>query len=110
MGADVTGEVISQVASTIVTLVYANQEKKAQEKFEREISELDAEAQRELLKKVTESKTEIERQNIVAKTLFDANVEKLKKTKDKLKYTGIGVAIIMFLGLTFLIIRKKIKK
>lgn len=100
-GGDLGGysELISIVATTIVQYAFASSMKKDQKRFEQEISKLDEKKQLELLAKVQQVQTELERQNIVFQYIDKGRIEELKKEDNNSKkylYIGLGVGVIIY--------------
>ncbi len=92
-------ELISIVATTIVQYAFASSMKKDQKRFEQEISKLDEKKQLELLAKVQQVQTELERQNIVFQYIDKGRIEELKKEDNNSKkylYIGLGVGVIIY--------------
>ena len=91
--------IITLVATTIVQYAFASSMKKDQKRFEQEISKLDEKKQRELLAKVQQVQTELERQNIVFQYIDKGRIEELKKQDNNSKkylYIGLGVGVIIY--------------
>jgi hypothetical protein len=99
-GGSGTGEqAIAMVASMIVDYAFASSIKKDQKRFEKEISQLDAKKQAELLQKVQQVSSELERQKIVFQYIDKAKIEKLiaeDKNKNKYLYAGIGIGVLIY--------------
>jgi hypothetical protein len=108
-GGSVWTEVASIVVGQVVALAFASSIKKDQEKFEKEIAKLDAEAQAELLKKIQQVQTEVERQKIVFQYVDKAKIEALQKETKRQRiypYLGLGVGILLYV-LLMLKLKKK---
>jgi hypothetical protein len=91
--------IITLVATTIVQIAFASSAKKDQKKFEKEISQLDAKKQAELLQKVQQVSSELERQKIVFQYIDKAKIEKLiaeDDNKKKYLYAGIGIGVLIY--------------
>jgi hypothetical protein len=91
--------IITLVATTIVQYAFASSMKKDQKRFEQEISKLDEKKQLELLAKVQQVQTELERQNIVFQYIDKGRIEELKKQDNNSKkylYIGLGVGVIIY--------------
>jgi hypothetical protein len=91
--------IITLVATTIVQYAFASSMKKDQKRFEQEISKLDEKKQLELLAKVQQVQTELERQNIVFQYIDKVRIEELKKQDNNSKkylYIGLGVGVIIY--------------
>jgi hypothetical protein len=105
----VLGEVGSVVVGQVVALSFASSIKKDQEKFEKEIAKLNAQEQAELLKKIMQVQTELERQKIVFQYVDKAKIDELKKENKRERiylYAGLGVGILLY-GLLILKFKKK---
>jgi hypothetical protein len=92
-------EAISFVATTVVQIAFASSAKKDQKRFEKEISQLDAKKQAELLQKVQQVSSELERQKIVFQYIDKAKIEKLISEDDNKKkylYAGIGIGVLIY--------------
>jgi hypothetical protein len=90
--------IITAVATTVVQYAFASSMKKDQKRFEQEISKLDEKKQLELLAKVQQVQTELERQNIVFQYIDKSRIEELKKEDNNKKYLyiGLGVGVIIY--------------
>jgi formiminotetrahydrofolate cyclodeaminase len=107
-GGEAVSQVVSFVASTIVQIAFASSIKKDQKRFEQEIAKLDEKKQLELLQKVQQVQTELERQNIVFQYIDKARIEELKNKDNNKKYIYIGLAVgIVLYGLMLLKFKKK---
>lgn len=92
-------EIISIVATTIVQYAFASSIKKDQKRFEQEIAKLDEKKQLELLAKVQQVQTELERQNIVFQYVDKAKIEALKKETKRERlypYIGLGIGVLLY--------------
>lgn len=90
---------ISAVAVLAVNYAFASSMKKDQKKFEEEISRLDLKKQEELLAKVQQAETEIERQKIVFQYIDKQKIDELKSQGKKQRmflYIGLGVGILAY--------------
>ena len=101
--------IITAVATTVVQYAFASSMKKDQKRFEQEIAKLDAKKQLELLQKVQQVQTELERQKIVFQYIDKTRIEELKK-QDKQKkmylYIGLGLGILVY-GVMIFKLKKK---
>lgn len=91
--------IITLVATTIVQYAFASSMKKDQKRFEQEISKLDEKKQLELLAKVQQVQTELERQNIVFQYIDKARIEELKTQGKKQRtyiYLGLGIGVLLY--------------
>jgi hypothetical protein len=107
--AELASQAVSLVASTIVDIAFASSIKKDQKKFEKEIAKLDAQKQNELLQKIQQVQTELQRQQIVYQYIDKARIDELKeqtKKENKYLYIAIGVGILIY-GLMIINLRKK---
>lgn len=98
-GSGLGEQAIAMVASMIVDYAFASSIKKDQKRFEQEISKLDEKKQLELLAKVQQVQTELERQNIVFQYIDKGRIEELKKQDNNSKkylYIGLGVGVIIY--------------
>ncbi len=99
-GGSGTGEqAIAMVASMIVDYAFASSIKKDQKRFEQEIARLDEKKQLELLQKVQQVSSELERQKIVFQYIDKAKIEKLiaeDDNKKKYLYAGIGIGVLIY--------------
>jgi hypothetical protein len=92
-------EAISFVATTVVQIAFASSIKKDQKRFEQEIARLDEKKQLELLQKVQQVSSELERQKIVFQYIDKAKIEKLiaeDDNKKKYLYAGIGIGVLIY--------------
>jgi ABC-type anion transport system duplicated permease subunit len=108
-GSGLGGQAIAMVASMIVDYAFASSIKKDQKKFEKEIAKLDAQKQNELLQKIQQVQTELQRQQIVYQYVDKARIDELKeqtKKENKYLYIAIGVGILIY-GLMIINLRKK---
>jgi ABC-type anion transport system duplicated permease subunit len=99
VGAGMGEQAIAMVAGMIVQYAFASSIKKDQKRFEQEISKLDEKKQLELLAKVQQVQTELERQNIVFQYIDKVRIEELKKQDNNSKkylYIGLGVGVIIY--------------
>ncbi len=108
-GASGLGEqAISAVAGMIVDYAFASSIKKDQKRLEKELAKLDAKKQAELLLKVQQAQTEIQRQEIVFQYIDKGRIEELKKQDNAKKtylYVAIGFGLLLY-GLVLLKIKK----
>lgn len=91
--------IITVVATTIVQYAFASSIKKDQKRFEKEIAKLSAKKQEELLAKVQQAETEIERQKIVYQYVDKQKIDELKKQGKKertILYVGLGVGVLLY--------------
>jgi mannitol-specific phosphotransferase system IIBC component len=98
----------SVASGLIVNFAFASLMKKDQKKFEEEIAKLDSKKQAELLAKVQQAETELERQKIVFQYIDKQKIDKLiaEGKKDRLfLYLGLGVGL-----LAYVLIILKLKK
>jgi hypothetical protein len=98
-GAGMGEQAIAMVASMIVDYAFASSIKKDQKRFEQEIARLDEKKQLELLQKVQQVSSELERQKIVFQYIDKAKIEKLiaeDKNKNKYLYAGIGIGVLIY--------------
>ena len=90
---------ISAVAVLVVNFAFASSAKKDQEKFEKEIAKLDLKKQQELLAKVQQVETEIERQKIVFQYVDKEKIDALKSQGKKQRmflYVGLGIGVLAY--------------
>jgi len=101
--------IITAVATTVVQYAFASSMKKDQKRFEQEIAKLDAKKQLELLQKVQQVQTELERQKIVFQYIDKTTIEELKKQdKQKKMYLYIGLALgVLVYGVMIFKLKKK---
>ena len=102
-------EVASLAVTTIVGLAFSSSIKKDQKKFEKEIAKLDAKKQAELLQKVQQVSSELERKKIVFQYVDKARIDELKNETKKEKvyvYGGLGLGVLLYV-LLMLKLRKK---
>ena len=105
--------IITLVATTIVQIAFASSAKKDQKRFEKEISQLDAKKQAELLQKVQQVSSELERQKIVFQYIDKAKIEKLiaeDDNKKKYLYAGIGIGVLIYVLMLIKLKKRWIKK
>ena len=101
-------EVVSSLAGMAVNLAFASSIKKDQKRLEKELAKLDAKKQAELLLKVQQAQTEIQRQEIVFQYIDKGRIEELKKqdnAKKRYIYVAIGFGLLLY-GLVLLKIKK----
>jgi hypothetical protein len=110
---DKSGELVAQgislAVSTIVNLAFSSSIKKDQERFAKEINKLDSRKQEELLLKMQQVQSEIERQKIVFQYIDKQKIEELKnqeKRNKKYIYIALGAGILLY-GLIILKLKKK---
>jgi threonine aldolase len=106
-GGEAVSQVVALVASTIVQYAFASSIKKDQKRFEQEIAKLDEKKQLELLAKVQQVQTELERQNIVFQYIDKARIEELKSQGKKQRtyvYIGLGIGVLLY---SFMILKLK---
>jgi threonine aldolase len=106
-GGEAVSQVVALVASTIVQYAFASSIKKDQKRFEQEIAKLDEKKQLELLQKVQQVQTELERQNIVFQYIDKARIEELKSQGKKQRtyvYIGLGIGVLLY---SFMILKLK---
>lgn len=92
-------EVISAVATVTIQLAFASSIKKDQKRFEKELAKLDAKKQAELLQKVQQANTELERQKIVYQYIDKSRFDELKEQGKKERiylYGGLGLGILLY--------------
>lgn len=97
-GSGLGEQAIATVAGLIVDFAFASSIKKDQKRFEQEIAKLDAQKQKELLTKVQQVQTELERQNIVFQYIDKGRIEELKKQDGNKKYLyiALGVGVLIY--------------
>jgi hypothetical protein len=98
-GGELASQAISMVASTIVNYAFASSMKKDQKRFEQEIAKLDKRKQAELLLKIQQVESELERQKIVFQYIDKTRIEELKKQDNQKKmylYIGLGLGILVY--------------
>jgi hypothetical protein len=99
VGAGMGEQAIAMVAGMIVQYAFASSIKKDQKRFEQEIAKLDEKKQLELLTKVQQVQTELERQNIVFQYIDKARIEELKTQGKKQRtyiYLGLGIGVLLY--------------
>jgi hypothetical protein len=92
-------EAVSIATGLIVNYAFASSIKKDQKRFEKEIAKLSAKKQEELLAKVQQAETEIERQKIVYQYVDKQKIDELKKQGKKertILYVGLGVGVLIY--------------
>ncbi len=92
-------EAVSIASGLIVNYAFASSIKSDQKRFEKEIAKLDAKKQEELLKKVQQAETEIERQKIVYQYVDKQKIDELKKEGKKQRtilYFGLGAGVLIY--------------
>jgi uncharacterized transporter YbjL len=95
---------ISIVATQIVNFAFASSSKKDQEKFQKQISELDLKSQQDILDRVQRANTELERQKIVFEFIDKSRIYELKKQNNKKRnylYASLGVGVLLYAILLF---------
>lgn len=94
-----TADAIGMVAGLVINYAFASSIKSDQKKFEKEIAKLDARKQQELLAKVQQVESEIERQKIVYQYVEKQKIDELKKEGKKqrtIMYAGLGVGVLLY--------------
>lgn len=102
-------EVASVAVGLIVNYAFASSIKKDQKKFEKEIAKLDAKKQEELLQKVQQVGSELERQKIVYQYVDKARIDELKNETKRERlylYGALGLGVIVY-GLLILKLKKR---
>jgi mannitol-specific phosphotransferase system IIBC component len=97
------------VAGLITDYAFASSIKSDQKKFEKEIKKLDAKKQQELLAKIQEAQTEIERQKLVYQYVDKQKIDAIKsegKKRRTIMYVGLGLGLIAY-TLIFLKLKKR---
>lgn len=97
-------EVASIVAGLIVNFAFASSLKEDQKKFEKEIAKLDEKKQKELLYKIQNLQTELERQKIVYQYVSKAKIDELKEKTKKERfyiYGALGLGLLIYALLIF---------
>ena len=97
-------QAIATVAGLIVDFAFASSIKKDQKRFEQEIAKLDAKKQAELLQKVQQVSSELERQKIVYQYIDKTRIDELKKqdeNKKKYIYIALGVGALLYTLIIF---------
>lgn len=92
-------EAVSIVAGMIVNYAFASSIKSDQKRFEKEIAKLDAKKQEELLAKIQQVESEIERQKLVYQYVDKQKIDELKKEGKKQRailYAGLGVGVLLY--------------
>lgn len=92
-------EAVSIVAGMIVDYAFASSIKKDQKRFEKEIAKLEVKKQEELLAKIQQAETEIERQKIVYQYVDKQKIDELKqqgKRERTILYAGLGVGVLLY--------------
>lgn len=92
-------DAVAMVAGMITTYAFASSIKSDQKKFEKEIAKLDARKQQELLAKVQQVESEIERQKIVYQYVEKQKIDELKKEGKKQRtilYVGLGAGVLLY--------------
>lgn len=94
-----TADAIGMVAGMITTYAFASSIKSDQKKFEKEIAKLEKRKQEELLAKIQQVESEIERQKIVYQYVEKQKIDELKKEGKKqrtIMYAGLGVGVLLY--------------
>ena len=102
-------DVYGVVAGLITDYAFASSIKSDQKKFEKEIKKLDAKKQQELLAKIQEAQTEIERQKLVYQYVDKQKIDAIKsegKKRRTIMYVGLGLGLIAY-TLIFLKLKKR---
>lgn len=102
-------DVYGAVAGAITDYAFASSIKADQKKFEKEIKKLDAKKQQELLAKIQEAETEIERQKLVYQYVDKQKIDAIKsegKKRRTIMYVGLGLGLIAY-TLIFLKLKKR---
>jgi hypothetical protein len=92
-------EVASIAVGLIVNYAFASSIKSDQKRFEKEIAKLTDKKQQELLAKIQQAETEIERQKIVYQYVDKQKIDELKKEGKKQRtilYVGLGVGVLLY--------------
>jgi hypothetical protein len=92
-------EVASIATGLIVNYAFASSIKSDQKRFEKEIAKLTDKKQQELLAKIQQAETEIERQKIVYQYVDKQKIDELKKEGKKQRtilYVGLGVGVLLY--------------
>ena len=92
-------EVASIAVGLIVNYAFASSIKSDQKRFEKEIAKLTDKKQQELLAKIQQAETEIERQKIVYQYVDKQKIDELKKEGKKQRtilYVGLGVGVLIY--------------
>jgi len=92
-------EAVSVATGLIVNYAFASSIKSDQKRFEKEIAKLDAKKQEELLAKVQQAETELERQKIVYQYVDKQKIDELKKEGKKQRtilYVGLGAGVLIY--------------
>jgi hypothetical protein len=108
-GAGMGEQAISMVAGMIVDFAFASSIKKDQKRFQKEIAKLDAKKQNELLQKIQQVQTELQRQEIVYQYIDKARFDELReqgKKERRYLYIGLGVGVLLY-GLMIINLKKK---
>lgn len=104
-----SADVYGAVAGLITDYAFASSIKADQKKFEKEIKKLDAKKQQELLAKIQEAETEIERQKLVYQYVDKQKIDAIKnegKKRRTIMYVGLGLGLIAY-TLIFLKLKKR---
>lgn len=102
-------EVASVTAGLIVNYAFASSIKKDQKRFEQEIAKLDAKKQAELLQKVQQVSSELERQKIVYQYVDKARIDELKNETKRERlylYGALGLGVVIY-GVLILKLKKR---
>jgi hypothetical protein len=92
-------EAVSIATGLIVNYAFASSIKSDQKRFEKEIAKLTDKKQQELLAKIQQAETEIERQKIVYQYVDKQKIDELKKEGKKQRtilYVGLGVGVLLY--------------
>jgi phage host-nuclease inhibitor protein Gam len=92
-------EAVSIATGLIVNYAFASSIKSDQKRFEKEIAKLSAKKQEELLAKIQQAETEIERQKIVYQYVDKQKIDELKKEGKKQRtilYVGLGIGVLLY--------------
>lgn len=92
-------EAVSIATGLIVNYAFASSIKSDQKRFEKEIAKLTDKKQQELLAKIQQAETEIERQKIVYQYVDKQKIDELKKEGKKQRtilYLGLGVGVLLY--------------
>ena len=92
-------EAVSIATGLIVNYAFASSIKSDQKRFEKEIAKLTDKKQQELLAKIQQAETEIERQKIVYQYVDKQKIDELTKEGKKQRtilYVGLGVGVLLY--------------
>jgi hypothetical protein len=94
-------QIANVLTSSIISLGFGFSEKSKNEKLEKELVELGEQKQKELYDKLLVLQSQIERQQLITKTINDNKVQELNKKGNQKRLIQLGVLGVVLIAVFF---------